>query len=87
MVICLSSMLTTPSLASLDVIVFLVVLKLEAFIEACSNRFQLRHLPSFVLGASGSGLLAGTIRRLKLLTRSRNDNDGDGGGCGRCGNG
>lgn len=42
-------------------------------------------LPSFGLGVSG--LFVGTMRRLKLLTLSRNDNAGDGGGWGRCGNG
>lgn len=40
---------------------------------------------SFLLGVSGD-LLPGTIRRLMLVTRSRNDNAGLGGATGRCGN-
>lgn len=40
---------------------------------------------SFLLGESGD-LLAGTIKRLMLDTRSRNDSAGLGGATGRCGN-
>lgn len=42
---------------------------------------------SFVLGVSGCGLLDGTIKRLKLLTLSRNESAGEDGACGRGGRG